>query len=200
MAYLWVLIIRFFLADTDSGLYSYNYNGNSFTKLAHTSNIWSPYNLSIGNDNTIFLASWDEGLFAYSYSGFSNLELNFDSTPDKYFLSQNYPNPFNSVTTIKYTIKNPGFVKIEIFDIAGKKVQTLVNQFQKPNSYTVKINRNDLASGLYFYRLKIGKKYYKSKKMIFLKWLYNIFKYIYIFNNWKNLKYLIHKNAVDNLV
>lgn len=77
--------------------------------------------------------------------------------PQKVELKQNYPNPFNPSTTIAYGVPQTGKVTLEVFDILGRKVTTLLNGEQKSaGRYTVNFNANNLASGMYIYRLQAG--------------------------------------------
>ena len=80
-------------------------------------------------------------------------------------LEQNYPNPFNPVSTINYTIYSPGRVNLTVYDILGKKIATLVDEFQSANTYSYNINGADYSSGLYFYQLTVGS-VFETKKMI----------------------------------
>lgn len=89
--------------------------------------------------------------------------------PKEFFLSQNYPNPFNPETIISYTLKSSGFIQLKIFDSAGKMIKTIVNKFQSPNSYSVRFNAQDLASGVYYYQLLIGNEKSETKKMLLLR-------------------------------
>ena len=86
-----------------------------------------------------------------------------------YRLEQNYPNPFNPSTTIKYEIPSDNFVTLRIFDVLGNEVTTLVNEEKHGGSYTIKFNASNLASGIYFYQLKVNNHYIKSKKMILMR-------------------------------
>jgi N-acetylneuraminic acid mutarotase len=88
--------------------------------------------------------------------------------PAAYSLSQNYPNPFNPNTRIKYSIKDAVPVKIEIFDILGRKAATIVNEIKQPGEYEVNFNGNNLASGIYFYKLTAGT-FTQIRKMQLLK-------------------------------
>ncbi len=89
-----------------------------------------------------------------------------------YKLEQNYPNPFNPSTTIRWSIKEPGNVKLEIYDITGREVATLIDGFRDAGSYKTQLNTNSLntplASGVYLYRLEAGE-FVSTKKLIFLK-------------------------------
>ncbi|NIV15947.1 MAG: T9SS type A sorting domain-containing protein, partial [Aliifodinibius sp.] len=78
--------------------------------------------------------------------------------PKTYSLFQNYPNPFNPQTTIKYQLPKPSRVKLEVFNILGQRVITLVNHLQLADYYTVQwngINNSGVkvGSGMYIYRL-----------------------------------------------
>ncbi|MFN3345253.1 MAG: T9SS type A sorting domain-containing protein, partial [Chloroherpetonaceae bacterium] len=94
-------------------------------------------------------------------------------TPSKisdFTLEQNYPNPFNPTTTIRYAIPTAGQVRLELFDVLGRKVATLVNQRQAAGTHTYTLNaaRYALASGTYFYRLQVGNQV-ETKKMMLVK-------------------------------
>ncbi|MCH8567665.1 MAG: T9SS type A sorting domain-containing protein [Balneolales bacterium] len=71
-------------------------------------------------------------------------------------LSQNYPNPFNPVTQISYELDEPSNVRLRVYDVTGRLVSTLVNEWQSPGTYTVPFNASSLASGVYVYRLEAG--------------------------------------------
>jgi len=73
--------------------------------------------------------------------------------PQKFELYQNYPHPFNSVTHIKYAVPNPSRVRIEIYNILGQRVRTLLDEEKPPGYYTVNFDASSLASGFYIYHL-----------------------------------------------
>lgn len=88
--------------------------------------------------------------------------------PEKFDLSQNYPNPFNPATTINYDIPADGKVAMKVFDISGREVSELVNEFRTAGYYTVSFNGNDLSSGIYIYTL-VADNVVLTKKMLLLK-------------------------------
>ena len=100
--------------------------------------------------------------------------------PGSFELNQNFPNPFNPSTTISYTIKSRGSIgsepyrtQLDIFNLLGRKVKTLVDKVQSPGTYTVEWQGDTdsgsrVASGIYFYRLILGPET-QTKKMILLK-------------------------------
>jgi hypothetical protein len=85
-----------------------------------------------------------------------------------YVLYQNYPNPFNPTTTIRYELPQDGIVTIDIYDILGQKVRTILNEFQNANRYEINFNATGLASGVYIYRMKVND-FITSKKMLLLR-------------------------------
>jgi len=85
-----------------------------------------------------------------------------------YKLEQNYPNPFNPSTRIIYQVAAATNVKLEVFDMLGRKVATLVNERKDAGEYSVNFNASGLSSGVYFYRLQTDK-FTQTKKMILMK-------------------------------
>jgi len=77
-----------------------------------------------------------------------------------------YPNPFNPQTTIFYSLKEPAFVRINVFDVLGRLIETLVKENKGIGEYNVLFNANNLSSGTYFYRVEIGEKAYVKKLVV----------------------------------
>lgn len=88
--------------------------------------------------------------------------------PSKYVVSQNYPNPFNPSTNIKFSIPVSGIVKLKVFDILGREVASLVNEFKPAGNYAVDFNASNLTSGIYLYKIQSGE-FTETKKMILVK-------------------------------
>ena len=88
--------------------------------------------------------------------------------PDKFEIYQNYPNPFNPVTHIRFQIPTASYVKLEIYDITGKILETLVNENLQPGYFEAEWNANSIASGVYFYRITADN-FVQVKKMILVK-------------------------------
>jgi hypothetical protein len=87
--------------------------------------------------------------------------------PSVYALSRNYPNPFNPTTKIHFTIVNRHLTRVNVFDLLGRTVATLVNEVKAPGTYTVEFDGSDLPSGVYFYRLQAGN-FAQTRKMMLL--------------------------------
>lgn len=88
--------------------------------------------------------------------------------PGKFEMSQNYPNPFNPATNINYNIPADSKVSIKIFDMSGKEVSTLINEFKTAGYYTVNFNAASLTSGVYFYTINADN-FTATKKMLLVK-------------------------------
>jgi len=118
---------------------------------------------------------------AFAYAGFGPVNVYYNGEtivtgiqpignviPDNFQLSQNYPNPFNPVTNINFSIPKSGFVKLEVYDILGKVVATLVNENVKAGNYKVDFNASNFSSGVYFYRINTDG-FSDIKKMMLVK-------------------------------
>ncbi|MBN1633089.1 MAG: T9SS type A sorting domain-containing protein [Ignavibacteria bacterium] len=88
--------------------------------------------------------------------------------PNEFSLEQNYPNPFNSMTNVKFKMLNAGNAVIKVFDISGKEVVTLVNEYLRSGTYETTFDASTLTGGIYFYRLQT-ENYTATKKLILLK-------------------------------
>lgn len=88
--------------------------------------------------------------------------------PDEYVLYQSYPNPFNPSTTIKYSVPNSEVVSLKVYDILGRQVAVLLDEYQTAGTYSIDFNASRFASGIYFYQLHSGS-YVETKKMILMK-------------------------------
>jgi hypothetical protein len=88
--------------------------------------------------------------------------------PDRDSLVTNYPNPFNSTTTIEYGLPEAGHVRIEIYDLLGRKVETLVDQELEAGHHRVIWDAGEHTSGVYFYRVVAGD-LSETKRMVLLK-------------------------------
>lgn len=111
-------------------------------------------------DNFILIADSLEDIV----SGLSNRK----DTPASFKLLQNYPNPFNNSTVIGYQISEKGDVELNIYNLLGQKVASLVNKKMQPGSYRILFNAGSLPSGLYFYSIQAGT-FKKVKKMMLVK-------------------------------
>lgn len=87
----------------------------------------------------------------------------------EYKLYQNYPNPFNPSTTISWQSPVSGKVTIKLFDLLGREIETIVDEYYEAGKHSLLYNANfSLSSGVYFYQLKAGN-YIETKKMMYIK-------------------------------
>jgi len=95
-------------------------------------------------------------------------EMKESLQPISFSLEQNYPNPFNPKTIIRYSITQESLVKLNVYDLMGRLVYTIVNTQQQPGWHTADFDASKLASGIYIYRLQAGN-YSKTMKMLLVK-------------------------------
>ncbi|GEM_PF-3654939 len=138
------------------------------------SNIWK-WDITTAYNSANYTAS---GINT-TYPGFGGLSFNdntfpfgirtiSENVPGSYSLKQNYPNPFNPATKIQFQIAKTGNVKLVVFDILGREVETLLNGQLNPGTYEFSFDASHLTSGIYFYRLTT-EAFTDTKKMILVK-------------------------------
>ena len=108
----------------------------------------------------------ESGSFEFYINHVSANEV--DETPLQIGLAQNYPNPFNPSTVIRYQIATHSNVELRVFDLLGREVAELVNDFRNAGNYQVSFDASHLASGVYLYRLTVGNEVL-TKKMMLIK-------------------------------
>ncbi len=126
-------------------------NGKIYTAWTRFSNGWPSAWMNILDFDNPTLSVTDENLAIKDYA-----------------LEQNFPNPFNPTTTISYALPKAGNVVLKVYDILGKEVATLVNDYKQTGRYTVEFDASKLSSGMYICKLVL-EKYSAVKKMMVLK-------------------------------
>lgn len=109
----------------------------------------------------------DVSLVELADSG-TRVENESSGTPYEFVLCQNYPNPFNPSTIITYTIAKSGNVRLTVYDVLGREIESLVNRIQQPGQYTVQWSPEGLANGVYVYKLESGG-FVDVKKLLYIK-------------------------------
>jgi len=123
----------------------------------------------VANDNQNMVSVNSEHGIIFGYNDniiLSSRDSNF--IPAKFSLYQNVPNPFNSSTKISYDVPGDGFVTLKVYDILGREIETLVNDFKRSGRYSIDFNNINLSSGIYFYRLQF-KNFSNVKTMVVIK-------------------------------
>jgi hypothetical protein len=118
------------------------------------------------NDATVVVVGWDK-IFDEIREAATDVKSQ-GVIPDGFKLFQNYPNPFNPSTKIRYSIPKRSNVVIEVYDILGKKITTLVNEEKPAGAYELTWNAVGMPSGVYFYKIQAGS-FVETKKMILLR-------------------------------
>jgi hypothetical protein len=175
--------VNLFAGTEFGGAFLSTNNGTSWTPL----NEGLPRGYEREQCGVLSLAADDT--YLYACPGFFAMELGFDCaglwrrplseiitsvhTPPEnmargFWLSQNYPNPFNPSTTIKYELPKASHVSLMVYDILGRKVSELVNEKRDAGVHEVMFEGMNLASGVYFYRLRAGS-FVDVKRFILLK-------------------------------
>ncbi|MDZ7683646.1 MAG: T9SS type A sorting domain-containing protein [Fodinibius sp.] len=98
----------------------------------------------------------------------TNGGMNSVEVPETFALEQNYPNPFNPSTSIPYALPRRAEVRITVYNVLGQRLRTLVDGERAAGSHEVQFDGSNLASGLYFYRIKVGS-YSETRSMTLIK-------------------------------
>lgn len=168
-----------------TGLFGGLYNPiNNFAAMGYYLYMWSSSQKLIGFPNYIFmtyitsnvnLASSGSDKDAFSIrcikddSGTDIGEERYQNeVPLKFSLEQNYPNPFNPRTKIRYDLPSSGNVKLIVYDVIGREVACLLNEYKQAGSYELEFNASGLSSGIYLYQLSFNEKS-NTKRMILVK-------------------------------
>ena len=170
----------------------YNPTGNNliidslnFTNYVFSSNANLPIDITANDSATIIInfqpvtvENYLSRLTLYTNNGmYAQVVAGVGKSPSGVFieeplfsfsLSQNYPNPFNPNTSIKYQIPEISFVTIKVYDVLGNEIATVVNEEKPAGSYEVEFDANELASGIYFYKIQAGS-FVETKKMVLMK-------------------------------
>tara|TARA_R110000868_G_scaffold1211_7_gene9436 strand:+ start:5012 stop:7972 length:2961 start_codon:yes stop_codon:yes gene_type:complete len=162
-------------SDSEGGIYWYhNQRNGEFLKkeieIFSSEGIYRPKVADMDNDGDLDIIALLEGskiLYAENKAISTSNEIE-EGVASNFYLHQNYPNPFNPTTTIRYAIPGSFFVNITVFDLAGRKVATLVNEKKSIGTHTVKFDASGLASGVYYYRVST-RDFVQTKKLTLIK-------------------------------
>jgi hypothetical protein len=113
-------------------------------------------NIGFLPDKSFGYAFGSEGVLLVYDTNPSSVETDLE-IPDEYSLSQNYPNPFNPSTIIKYDLPENIHILIKLYDILGREVKILVDDYKTAGYHHLTMYKNGLKSGVYFYRIQAGK-------------------------------------------
>jgi hypothetical protein len=149
----------------DAGMDLYDGTDRGLFRSTDRGGHWSFFGLSGSISTVASIAASESHLFALTNGGTKfwirslptpTSVADNSAHPDRILLEQNYPNPFNPTTTIRYAIPHASFVRLTIHNVLGQEVATLVDGEQTAGVNSVEWNAAGFASGVYFYRLRVG--------------------------------------------
>lgn len=167
-------------AETLSGLSHYlTMKTNSFGEVIWSQQYLTPYHnysycLNLDSNDCVFVSGSsgspgdNSSIVSIKYSQITGMVISEPKSKNKIVI-YNYPNPFNSSTEISYILTDDNFVKISLFDISGKELETLINEFKKKGGYKLIFYGEKYSSGVYFYSLEINNMIVQTNKMLILK-------------------------------
>jgi photosystem II stability/assembly factor-like uncharacterized protein len=156
----------------DNGMIYRTTNGGSRWDSTATSVNATLYSLFMINENTGWASGSGGTILKTTNGGGQGFPIGVsvvsDNIPSDFELYQNYPNPFNPVTTISFDIPRVSFVRLSIYDAAGREIDVPVNQILKPGKYRINWYPYTFPSGVYFYTLK-SSEFSRTNKMIIIR-------------------------------
>ncbi|MBS1519338.1 MAG: T9SS type A sorting domain-containing protein [Bacteroidetes bacterium] len=151
-----------------NGVYFTSNNGTAWVQknqgLPSANSIMS---LLIDN-NFIYAGTFGQSVYKRTFSEIINVRNISSEVPSAFSFDQNYPNPFNPVTKIKFAVMRTEDVKLTVYDIKGREVNTLVNGSLNPGTYEAVFDASEFSSGIYFYKLSTPS-FSETMKMILQK-------------------------------
>lgn len=147
------------LNTTNSGT---NWMAQLSPTTQNLNSIYFPFNSNIG------WVCGNQGIILKTINGGVGVKQISSSVPSEYKLYQNYPNPFNPTTNIKFQVPKNSFVKLELYDINGKHISTLVSEQLNSGTYEFTIDGSKLSSGTYFVKLEVSN-LHLTKKIVLSK-------------------------------
>ncbi len=155
-------------AGADSGVYASSINGSGWTQIDDGLPEVTAWNI-YSNDSSIFVGTEFDGILERPLSQVTSIiDKPSFTVPSSFRLFQNYPNPFNPTTTIKFDVARQTRVILDVYDVLGRVVATLVEGEESAGYHEVSFNGSSFASGVYFYRMSAGN-FISVRKFLLLK-------------------------------
>jgi hypothetical protein len=164
-----VIVGTTLFAGTNGGVFRSSNNGTSWSAVS--TGLPNVLVRTLAANSTTLIAGTDgSGVWRRPLSELITdvRPMHGDEVPMRFALEQNYPNPFNPTTNIGFRISDFGFVSLRVFDVLGREVETLVNEQMQPGSYSVQLNANSLASGVYLCTMQTAG-FMQTRKMLLMK-------------------------------
>jgi glucose/arabinose dehydrogenase len=167
---------KYIYADYGSGrIWSLEYDGvnpATNTLLMDTNLLISSFGAD--QNQELYICAFDGKIYRFKPTSVTGTRKSSLELPETFELGQNFPNPFNPDTTIPFQVKVPGMVEIQIFDINGKHIKTLINEKKDYGDYQVVWDGKDESghlqpSGVYFYKMTMDNEFSENKRMALVK-------------------------------
>lgn len=157
-----------------------NFEGDGGIYVSEDGETWSLLGLKnarITNINTtdnkvlVSVQNWIDadslrGVWSFPKTDVIVTSSELEETPSSFALNQNYPNPFNPSTSISFKLNEAGTAQLQVFNMLGQKVATLVDGFKSAGSHTVNFDASNFSSGVYIYRLQVGESIQVRRMML----------------------------------
>lgn len=167
-----IVTFQFEAYDPDGDSVRYSVSGDSGASINSVTGLFSYKSSRLGSyDLTIMITDGSNAVmdsFIVRVDNTVGVDDDPFAIPTQYSLSQNYPNPFNPTTAINFSLPKSGNVTLKVYDLLGREVATLVDEFLVAGAHNTKFDASNLASGIYIYVVKT-KDFSATKKMILMK-------------------------------
>lgn len=154
-------------AATHRGVFSSTNHGDTWVPLLTGLHDTAVYALALDSSGYLYAGTDMGGLHRSRQPVTGVFEPGGLAAP-RFSLGQNYPNPFNPVTHFEFQIADPEFVTLNVYDVLGREVATLVNEMERPGSYRVTWDARSFPTGVYFARLQAGR-FAETKKFVLIR-------------------------------
>ena len=143
-------------------------NGGLNWHTQQTGSLWPVLDMSFASSEVGVATAFDVVTYTVNGGGAIGIQQISLNVPGDFSISQNYPNPFNPATNIEFSIPKASFVKLTVYDVSGRELETLVSQNMTAGTYKADWDASKYSSGVYFYTITSGS-YHHTKKMILIK-------------------------------
>jgi photosystem II stability/assembly factor-like uncharacterized protein len=163
--------LNMFVASDDYGVFQTHNGGQNweaFNAGLDTSNGIGDLQFAPGDTNILYFAHSSKSVWTIQRIATGIYNEDAGILPENINLLQNYPNPFNASTIITYTLPQPGLISLDIYNLLGRKVESLFDGIQPSGEHSLIWNAEGLPSGVYFYKLTAGD-FSETRKMILVR-------------------------------
>ncbi len=158
---------KYIYADFVTGnIWALDYKENSVTNKLLFNTDFNISTFGVNENHELYFADYTNGKI-YKFAS-STTGINKSESINRYELEQNYPNPFNTSTVISFMLKEMSYVTLKVYDILGKEVAILMNEFKYPGTHRITFDGGNKSGGIYFYSL-LTPTCVLTKKMIMIK-------------------------------